>query len=220
MNVVFDLGAVLFDWAPARLVREHLPLHAPDETAAAALGRAMFHHEDWLGFDCGTRSLDETILRMARRLALPREALDAMLLPLGGRLAPIDVTVKLLEGLFADRDAGADLRVYFLSNMPAPYARALESRHAFMRRFDGGVFSGDVKFIKPQREIYELLAVRHTLVPESTLFIDDAAANVQAACAFGWRAIHCTAPDRLAAQLARYLPVRTTLSTSNPSVRA
>ncbi|RZL64202.1 MAG: HAD family phosphatase, partial [Variovorax sp.] len=39
MNVVFDLGAVLFDWAPARLVREHLPLHAPDETAAAALGR-------------------------------------------------------------------------------------------------------------------------------------------------------------------------------------
>lgn len=220
MNVVFDLGAVLFEWAPTRLVQTHLAAHAPNEAAAAALARALFHHDDWLGFDCGTRSLDEAMARMAHRLSLPIDALDAMLSPLGGRLAPIDVTVTLLERLFAQRDAGEDLRVYYLSNMPAPYARALERRHAFMHRFDGGVFSGDVKFIKPEREIYEVLAWRHTLAPEVTVFIDDAAANVEAARAFGWHAIHCTAPERLAAQLSRYLPVRTTLSTSKPSVRA
>ena len=220
MNVVFDLGAVLFEWAPARLVQKHLAAHAPDEAAAAALARALFHHDDWLGFDCGTHSLEDAMTRMARRLSLPLDALDAMLSPLGGRLAPIDVTVRLLEHLMSHRDAGADVRVYYLSNMPAPYARALESGHAFMRRFDGGVFSGDVKFIKPQREIYEVLARRHALVPERTVFIDDAAANVEAARAFGWHAIHCTSPDGLAAQLSRYLPVRTTLSTSKPSVRA
>jgi putative hydrolase of the HAD superfamily len=90
--------------------------------------------------------------------------------------------------------------------MPAPYARAVERRHGFIRRFNGGVFSGDVKFIKPEREIYELLAVRHALDPQQTVFIDDSAANVEAARAFGWQAIHCTHPAALAAQLVRYLP--------------
>ncbi|CAN7257808.1 HAD family phosphatase [Variovorax paradoxus] len=206
MNVVFDLGAVLLAWEPTRLVQTHLPEHAPTEAAAAALGRALFHHDDWMSFDCGMRSLDEAIARMARRLSLPAARLDAMLGTLGERLEPIAVTVELLEGLFARREAGEALRLYYLSNMPAPYARAVERRHGFMRRFDGGVFSGDVKFIKPDREIYELLAVRHALEPAETVFIDDSAANVEAARAFGWQAIHCTHPSALAAQLARHLP--------------
>jgi putative hydrolase of the HAD superfamily len=205
MNVVFDLGAVLLAWEPTRLVQAHLSEHAPTEAAAAALGRALFHHDDWLSFDCGTRSLDEAIARMALRLSLPGEKLDAMLGTLGERLEPIAVAVELLEGLFARRAAGEALRLYYLSNMPAPYARAIERRHAFMRRFDGGVFSGDVKFLKPHREIYELLAVRHALDPAQTVFIDDSAANVEAARAFGWHAIHCTHPAALGAQLGRYL---------------
>lgn len=206
MNVVFDLGAVLLAWEPTRLVQTHLPEHAPTEAAAAALGRALFHHDDWMSFDCGMRSLDEAIARMARRLSLPAARLDAMLGTLGERLEPIAATAELLDGLFARREAGEALRLYYLSNMPAPYARAVERRHGFMRRFDGGVFSGDVKFIKPDREIYELLAVRHALEPAETVFIDDSAANVEAARAFGWQAIHCTHPAALAAQLARHLP--------------
>jgi putative hydrolase of the HAD superfamily len=220
MNVVFDLGAVVFTWEPAVLVRTHLPEHAPTPEAASALSRSMFHHEDWQAFDQGTRALDVTLQRMAQRLSLPLDQLDVMLGNLGERLMPIPTTVALLESLRVQREAGSDLRLYFLSNMPAPYARVLEKLHAFMGWFDGGVFSADVKFIKPDREIYELLAVRHGLAPEQTVFIDDSAANVEAARAFGWHAIHCTHPASLPAQLARYWPVRTTLSTSNPSVRA
>lgn len=220
MNVVFDLGAVLLAWEPTRLVQAHLAQHAPTEAAAAALGRALFHHDDWTSFDCGTRTLDDAIARMAARLSLPAEPLHAMLGNLGERLEAIEVTVDMLEQLFAHREAGQPLRLYYLSNMPAPYARAVERRHAFMRRFDGGVFSGDVKFIKPDREIFEVLAVRYALDPAETVFIDDSAANVEAARAFGWQAIHCTAPDMLPAQLSRYLPVSTTLSASKPRLRA
>jgi len=220
MNVVFDLGAVLFAWEPTRLVQAHLAQHAPTEAAAAALGRALFHHDDWLGFDRGTRGLDEAIARMAARLSLPAERLEAMLGSLGERLEPIEGTVALFEELVARRDGGEPLRLYYLSNMPAPYARAIEQRHAFMRRFDGGVFSGDVKFLKPDREIYELLAVRHALDGAQTVFVDDSPANVEAARAFGWHAVHCTAPAALAQQLSRYLPVSTALSTSNPRLRA
>jgi hypothetical protein len=84
----------------------------------------------------------------------------------------------------------------------------------------GGVFSGDVKFLKPEREIYEVLAMRYGLDPEQTVFIDDSAANVEMARAFGWHAIHCTSPAALPSQLQRYLPVSTTLSVSNPRLRA
>ena len=220
MNVVFDLGAVLFAWEPTRLVQAHLAAHAPTESAAAALGRALFHHDDWTSFDCGTRTLEESVARMAARLALPADRLLAMLDGLGERLVPIDVTVALLEELYGRREAGEPLKLYYLSNMPSPYARAIMARHGFMRRFDGGVFSGDVKFLKPHREIYELLAVRHALAAERTVFTDDSAPNVEAARAFGWHAIHCTAPAALATQLSRYLPVRSTLSMSKPRLPA
>lgn len=205
MNVVFDLGAVVFTWEPAQLLQTHLPDHAPDAAAAMALSRAMFHHEDWIGFDRGTRTLQHALEGFAARLSLPLAPLQDMLGNLGEHLVPIPVTVDLLRQLRERREAGEDLRVYYLSNMPAPVARDLERLHGFMQWFDGGVFSGDVKFVKPDREIYELLAVRHGLAPEETVFIDDMAANVEMARAFGWQAIHCVDPAALPAQLARHL---------------
>lgn len=202
MNIVFDLGAVLVAWEPVALIQTHLGPHAPTAEAAHALARDMFHHEDWLGFDRGTHPLDVAIGLMAKRLDLPADELDALLAPMGERLAPIAVTVDLLDGLRQRRDAGEDLKLYYLSNMPVSYARALERRMSFLQWFDGGIFSGDVKLLKPQREIYALLAERFTLEPEATVFIDDSQANVDAALAFGWRAVHCEAPSALPLQLA------------------
>jgi putative hydrolase of the HAD superfamily len=210
MNVVFDLGAVLLTWEPVALVRAHFPQLAPTAEAAHALARQMFHHEDWQGFDRGTHGLDDAIGRMALRLSLPADRLDAALAPMGERLEPIPATFELLDRLRALRDAGEDLRLYYLSNMPSPYARVLETRHGFFRWFDGGIFSGDVKMIKPQPEIYQLLATRYRLAAKQTVFIDDSLPNVVAARALGWHAIHCEAPAEVPAQLAAYLPVSTT----------
>lgn len=205
MNVVFDLGAVLIGWEPARLVREHFPQHAADDAAAAALARALFHHEDWLAFDCGIRSVDEVVARTAVRLGLPHDALHALIAPLGERLEPIAENIALLRSLRARRRAGEPIRLFYLSNMPVPYARALERRFDFFGWFDGGIFSGDVKRVKPHEEIYSLLAWRHALEPAHTLFIDDSAPNVEMARALGWRAIHCTHPLALGPQLVRQL---------------
>jgi putative hydrolase of the HAD superfamily len=205
MNIVFDLGAVLFTWEPTSLVQAHLGAHAPTAEACDMLARAMFQHEDWIGFDRGSHSLDDAIGRMALRLSLPADRLSAMLSPTGEHLVPIDATLELLAELRVRRDAGGDLRLYYLSNMPAPHARALVARYPFMRWFDGGVFSGDVQLLKPQPEIYQLLAERHALVPERTVFIDDTLVNVEAARSLGWHAIHCSAPAALAEQLAPYL---------------
>jgi putative hydrolase of the HAD superfamily len=206
MNVVFDLGAVLVGWEPGRLLQAHFPERAATAEAGRALAKAIFHHADWLDFDCGIRSVDEVVARTSARLALPADRVHAMVAPLGERLEPIAESVALLADLRAQREAGAEVRLYYLSNMPVPYARALQRRLPFFDWFDGGIFSGDVKLIKPHSDIYQMLAWRHSFDPAQTLFIDDTAANVEAARALGWHAIHCTAPKALAAQVARFVP--------------
>ncbi|MET0935194.1 MAG: HAD-IA family hydrolase [Luteibacter sp.] len=202
MNIVFDLGAVLLAWEPVALVRTHLGAHAPTAEAAHALAQAMFHHEDWWGFDRGTHSLDMAVGLMAARLGLPASTLGTLFAPMGERLEPIPVAVDLLDALRRRRDAGEDLHLYYLSNMPVPYARALERRTLFLPWFEGGIFSGDVKVMKPQRAIFALLADRFALHGPDTIFIDDSIANVAAARQFGWHAIHCEAPSALPGQLA------------------
>ncbi len=201
MNLVFDFGAVLFDWRPADCVARRFPGLATSPPQAQALAQAIFHHEDWQAFDRGLCSLEQVVEATAVRLSLARNEVHALLAPIGEELQPIRSSVAVLESLARRRDRQGDVRLYFLSNMPAPFARALEQRHAFLKLFDGGLFSGDVKLGKPDAAIYRLLAERHALEAASTLFIDDLLANVAAAQALGWQGLHLARPERLAADL-------------------
>ena len=201
MNIVFDFGAVLFGWQPEKLLARHFPQLTQKPVDARQLVRAVFHHESWQRFDKGTVELAAVVSETAARLALPAPALHALMAPIGEELEPIACSVDLLGQLRCRREQAGDIRLYYLSNMPAPFARVLEQKHEFINWFDGGIFSGDVKLGKPDPAIYELLATRHALAPEATLFIDDTAVNVQAARDMGWQAIHCQQPEALAAQL-------------------
>ena len=59
----------------------------------------------------------------------------------------------------------------------------------FLPLLEGGVFSCDVKLIKPQREIYECLAKKFHLNSSECVFLDDIERNIQAARDFGFNAI-------------------------------
>ena len=201
INIVFDFGAVLFTWQPHLLVQAHFPAHAAAPDAARQLAADIFHHDDWQSFDGGMLELPAVSERTARRLGLPHETLHALMSRIPEHLLPIPETVALLSRLNQRRERQGDVRLYFLSNMPAPFARALEQRHVFLRWFDGGVFSGDARLIKPQPEIFRLLQSRYALDPAQTVFIDDLLANVQAARAHGWRSIHFESAAQLDSQL-------------------
>ena len=189
-NIVFDFGAVLFTWQPHVLVQAHFPVRAATPDAARQLAADIFHHDDWQSFDGGMLDLPAVTERTARRLALPHETLRTLMLRIPEHLMPIPEPVALLARLNERRERQADIRLYFLSNMPAPFARELERRHVFLEWFDGGVYSGDARLIKPQPEIFQLLQSRYALDPAQTVFIDDLLVNVQAARAHGWRGIH------------------------------
>lgn len=205
LDLVFDLGGVVLDWKPAAMVDAHFGNDLQGFDGPDALARAIFSHADWLAFDRGERALDEVIAQTAQRLAIPHAKVHALIEPIGAQLQPIATTVQLLGEMQSRRKAGEGVRLLFLSNMPAPFARTLESRHAFLECFEGGIFSADVRLAKPQAEIYQLLAQRYKLEASATLFIDDHGPNVQAAAALGWHTLHLTNPAQLRQQLSAQL---------------
>jgi putative hydrolase of the HAD superfamily len=208
MNIVFDFGAVLVNWQPQMVVRKHFPSIAHSPETAAQLASSFFAHPDWQEFDAGRVSPEEISLLSAKRLNLDVQAVQHMVNDIEDHITPIPSSVQVLESLFAQKEAKA-YKLYFLSNMPAPYARGLE-RHAFMRCFDGGIWSGDHGLIKPQPEIFQKLEAMYGLKGMKILFIDDHPANIEAAQKETWQTIHLTDPSKLPelllAKLAQSMP--------------
>jgi putative hydrolase of the HAD superfamily len=197
-HVVFDFGGVVFQWRPSELLKRTLPHRAVDEAAAQRLVLDFFqnYEGDWGRFDRGTIEVPELAPLIAERLGFELGEVQAVIDAVPGELEAQKETVDLLHRL---HDAGH--RLYFLSNMPEPYAVHLESSHAFFSRFTDGVFSSRVKLIKPEPEIFELATKRFGIEPSQTVFIDDVARNVEIARAHGWHAIQFITAKQVEADL-------------------
>jgi putative hydrolase of the HAD superfamily len=198
-NVVFDFGGVVFQWRPAELLRRTLPHRVVDDAAAQQLVLDFFqnYEGDWGRFDRGTIEIPELAPLIAERLGFELGEVQAVIDAVPGELAVQEATVDLLHRL---HDRGHKL--YFLSNMPEPYAVHLESSHEFFSRFSDGVFSSRVKLIKPEPAIYALAIERFGIEPSQTVFIDDVAKNVEMARAHGWHAIQFVDAKQVEAELA------------------
>lgn len=184
---VFDFAGVLFHWQPHQLLQRCLPQRATDEASARHWEAQIFqgYLGDWGEFDRGTVATAELVRRIARRTGLLEPEVQAVVNAVPAELQPMPHTVALLRRL---RDAGHAL--FFLSNMPEPYAAHLEREHAFVDWFDAGLFSSRVHFNKPEPQIFALAAQHFQAEPSSLVFIDDVPVNVQAARHAGWNALH------------------------------
>jgi putative hydrolase of the HAD superfamily len=189
MTPVFDFGGVLFNWHPPSLLKRELPHRATDDAAAAHWVAQVFqgYGGDWGEFDRGSIEVAALVPRIARRTGLAEHEVQAIVDGVPHELQPMPDSVALLRRL---RDAGAPL--YYLSNMPAPYADHLEAAHDFVGWFRDGVFSARVLAVKPERAIFDLAAQRFGVPAAELLFFDDNLPNVQAARAAGWQAVHFT----------------------------
>lgn len=197
-HVVFDFGGVVFQWRPKELLKRTLPHRAVDEAAARQLVADFFqnYEGDWGRFDRGTIEVPELAPLIAERLGFELGEVQAVIDAVPGELEAQKETVDLLHRL---HDRGH--RLYFLSNMPEPYAVHLESTHEFFSRFTDGVFSSRVKLIKPEPEIFQLATERFGIEPSQTVFIDDVAKNVEIARAHGWHAIQFITAQQVEAEL-------------------
>jgi putative hydrolase of the HAD superfamily len=187
VNVVFDFGGVLFRWQPQDFLARLLPEYAPNSQAAQALVADFFEgfEGDWGEFDRGTVEPEALAERIAARTGLPVDGVLRVVDAVPAELKPLPGGVDLLQRLHA-----RGWPLYYLSNMPLPYAAHLESQYGFVRLFRAGVFSSRVQMIKPEPQIFAHAARVFDCEPAQTLFIDDAQRNVHAARAAGWQALH------------------------------
>jgi putative hydrolase of the HAD superfamily len=196
--IVFDFGVVLFRWRPAWLLRQCLPQHAVDEASATHWAQQVFqsYGGDWGDFDRGAVTVPELVARIARRTGLAMAEVQTVVDAVPDELHPLPDSESLVHRL---AEAGAAL--YYLSNMPAPYADHLERTHPVLRRFADGVFSARVGLAKPEAAIFDLAARRFGRAPPELMLLDDHPPNVTAAIEAGWNALHFTSADRCEAQL-------------------
>lgn len=79
-------------------------------------------------------------------------------------------------------------KLFLLSNISKGFAenyKNVPELKEFFSLFDGLVFSGPLKIVKPSKEIFELLLYKYNLKAEKTLFIDDNEKNIKGAEAVG-----------------------------------
>ena len=198
MNIVFDFGGVVFRWHPPSFLARVWPHRVPDAQAGKAVAAEFFQNYsgDWGAFDQGLAGADETIARISARTGWPREEVAQVLGAVPDELQAVPGTVALIEALRA-----AGHRLFFLSNMPEPYADYLEQRYPLAQWFETGVFSGRVKHSKPTPELFQLAIQHFGVEPASCLLLDDHPANVEAARSLGWQAELFTTPEAAAAAL-------------------
>jgi len=192
---IFDLGGVLLDWNPRFLYRK---LFDGDETAM----------EHFLANVCTTewnqrQDAGRTFAEAMREL-LPHHADKLTLIEAFGKRfgemvrGPIDGAVEVLAEL-----KERNVPLYVLSNWSAETFPRQRERFEFLSWFDGIVISGLEGVIKPDARIFRILLERYDVTPESAVFIDDVAANADAASELGIHGIHFRSPEQLRRDLAQ-----------------
>jgi epoxide hydrolase-like predicted phosphatase len=185
--LIFDFGAVLFRWRPALLLRRVLPELCLDDAATQRLVDGFFqgYGGDWGRFDRGAIEVEALTRSIATRLTLAPDQVRAVIDAVPAELEPMADTVALLR-----RVHRAGHRLFYLSNMPAPFADHLERSHDFMACFEAGVFSARVGLVKPEPAIFALALQRFGLSPHEAIFLDDHGPNIATAAALGLGTVH------------------------------
>jgi 2-haloacid dehalogenase len=191
--VIFDLGGVLVDWDPRYLYRKLFTDLAEMERFLAEVCTTAWN----LRQDAG-RPFAEAVAELSAQHPAQAELIRAYherwAETLGEEIAD---SVAILAELKA-----AGRRLYALTNWSHETFPVARARFAFLSWFDGIVVSGEERLIKPDPRLFGTLLARHHVDPTQAVFIDDNAANVEAAVALGMHGIEFRSPAQLRAALA------------------
>ena len=180
-NMVFDIGNVLMGFRWKEYMRS---LFGENEALIQTINQGIWHNGCWAAMDKGEMDGAAT-LRSAVAFAPQYEkeiklTLDRVALA----FHKFGYAVPWLKEL-----KRMGLNVYYLSNYSAFSIAANPDVLNFIPYMDGGVFSFEVKAVKPDPEIYRCLCDKYDLKPEECLFTDDVPANVKGAQACGFQGI-------------------------------
>ncbi len=181
-TVVFDIGNTLMRFDTEEIMQKLIGAEYRDR-----IRHALFvpdHTWRWSCFDEGLVPNDELALNIVREEGLPDEAAGEIMYALD-HFHELKKGLPLSLGIPRLKEEGK--RLLALTNYATPQIDYCWERFDFFRYFDGRVVSSEEKVTKPDPRIFRILTERYHVTPENALFIDDAAANTEAAAALGFK---------------------------------
>jgi len=171
-NIIFDLGAVMFEWNPKKISESF----TDDLDLQSKIQTEVYYHQDWIDFDNAIISEAEATRRASERLEISVIDAERLFKQTKESLLLISKTHDVLKQV-----KNKKLNAYCLSNISPELFQYVSEQHDLFELFDGIVTSGVENTGKPGRRIFEILLDRYQLKAEECLFIDDSAANTATA---------------------------------------
>ena len=195
MNIVFDLGGVVFTWDPQKLVSNVFE----DKLAQRRVMKEVIGQQEWVELDRGTIERKDAIESIVDRTGLSKIKIKELMVKVPSCLKPISETVELIKIL---KEKGNKL--YILSNMHTASIEYLEKNNSFWNLFDGQIISCRINMVKPEVQIYEYLLAKYNLSASETIFIDDTEINLITANELGIRTIKYLNASQCKSELKEY----------------
>lgn len=189
---VFDVGRVIVQWDMRVLFAKLI-----DDTQELDWFLANVITEEWhMQHDAG-RPIAEMVVERAAEFPKYAHHIDAYqhrfleTIP-----ARVPGTVELIERLHS-RDAP----LFAITNFGTDFWAQFRPTEPIFDLFRDIVVSGHEQLVKPDAAIFHLAESRFGVPASSMLFIDDNAANIEAAAKLGWHTHHFTRADSLETDL-------------------
>ena len=183
-NIVFDLGNVLVKFNANELV-QHFFDEGQDEV------KAFYFNSLWNEYDQGLVSIDEMIQKGVEKFPDLASNIVDLMQNWTKFVIPLKKNIEYIQTL---KELG--YKVYILSNIPEDDTKYLKSLGVF-DHIDGAVFSYQVKLIKPDPRIFEILLDTYDLKACESLFLDDRNENCLAAKNLGFETIEVKQYDKV-----------------------
>lgn len=179
-NIVFDVGNVLvdYDW------KTYLKGYGFPEEVYERIADATFRSAVWPERDRGLYD-EETYVRQFVALAPEYEKEIREVL----RRSPETIHSRPYSLTWVKYLKSRGYRLYILSNYCQYMLEANRPMMDFLKYMDGVVFSCQVKKLKPEKEMFQVLTEDYGLKPEKSVFLDDMEENCQGAREAGFHAI-------------------------------
>jgi 2-haloacid dehalogenase len=193
--IIFDFGGVLISWDPRRVFGKFFPGDPQAmESFMAEIGFSAWNLRQDEGYPFA-----QAVTDLSARFPHYAPIIHAYDIHWEDSITGIiPQTVDLVRRL---KQVG--YRLVGLTNWNMDKFTLVRHKYDFFNLFEQIIVSGEVKLIKPDPAIYNLLLQQIGLTSADCLMIDDSADNVEASRKMGFLTIHFASPEQLAAELLR-----------------
>ena len=179
-HIFFDLGNVLVGLRSGEKLKS---LARRKGESVKTFCEKIWSHKRAHDYERGQHTCDEYFALLAEDLDLAHVQQEL-------QEAFCDIFYPLPERVALARQLAKQYPLALISNTCASHIQHLEATYDFFPLFQHRIYSHEVGCRKPHPDIYKKALKDAGAIPETSLFIDDLAENLETPAKAGWKTIH------------------------------